>query len=219
MRQQGATETSASVPPVVNAGREALLKRIFDPMQPRVRWPGWKRRSRRVKMLFVSLEQASFFAQIISAVAVVASLIFVGVQLGQANKVARAASSQAHSAMYHSLITSLINDDLGFATIWRKALVDLNSLTEDERVRFFAFASAFFRFFEAARVQWLRGQLNDEHWHTIEQQAISLSVQPGIRAFWEVRRHWHCADFRQWFESLPKMEARPLYHQLPVSST
>ena len=163
----------------------------------------------------MSLEQASFLAQIISAVAVVASLIFVGVQLGQANKVARAASSQAHSAMYHSLITSLINDDLGFATIWRKALADLDSLSEDELVRFFAFASAFFRFFEAARVQWLRGQLNDEHWHTIEQQAISLAVQPGIQSFWKVRRHWHCEAFRNWFEDLPAAEARPIYHQPP----
>lgn len=115
--------------------------------------------------------------------------------------------------MYHALITSLINDDRGFATIWRKALADLDSLTEDELVRFFAFASAMFRFFEASRVQWLRGQLDDEHWHTIFEQAISLSVQPGMQAFWKVRRHWHCDDFQHWFETLPASEARPIYHQ------
>jgi hypothetical protein len=160
----------------------------------------------------LSLEQASFLAQILSAVAVFASLIFVGVQLRHANMTARATSSQAHSAMYHALITSLINDDLGFATIWRKALADLDSLSEDELVRFFAFASAMFRFFEASRVQWLRGQLNDEHWHTIEQQAISLAVQPGMQAFWAVRRHWHCRAFRDWFEALPAANARPIYH-------
>ena len=160
----------------------------------------------------MSLEQASFLAQILSAAAVFASLIFVGVQLRHANMTARATSSQAHSAMYHALIASLINDDLGFATIWRKALADLDSLSEDELVRFFAFASAMFRFFEASRVQWLKGQLNDEHWHTIEKQAISLAVQPGMKSFWAVRRHWHCPAFREWFEALPASEARPIYH-------
>lgn len=160
----------------------------------------------------MSLEQASFLAQILSAIAVFASLVFVGVQLKHANQAARASSSQAHSAMYHALITSLINDEDGFATIWRKALDDLDNLTEDELVRFFAFASAMFRFFEAARVQWLRGQLDTEHWHTIEEQAISLSVQPGMKEFWSVRSHWHCKAFRDWFEALPASEARPLYH-------
>lgn len=161
----------------------------------------------------MSLEQASFLAQILSAVAVFASLIFVGVQLRLANKAARASASQAHSAMYHALITSLINDEGGFATVWRKALADLDNLTEEELVRFFAFASAMFRFFEASRVQWLRGQLDDEHWHTIQEQAISLSVQPGMRSFWDVRRHWHCQAFQDWFETLPADEARPIYQQ------
>lgn len=161
----------------------------------------------------MSLEQASFLAQILSAVAVFASLIFVGVQLGYANKTARAASSQAHSAMYHSLIGSLINDDGGFVRIWRKALSDLDSLTDDEEVRFFAFTSALFRFFEASRVQWLRGQLDDEHWRSIEQQAIIAAVQPGIRTFWNIRRTWHCAAFQKWFEALPTAEAGPLYHK------
>ena len=161
----------------------------------------------------MSLEQASFLAQIISAVAVVASLLFVGVQLSNATKAARASSSQAHSAMYHSLIASIINNDDGFARIWREALADLDSLADDDLIRFFAFASALFRFIESSRVQWLRGQLDQEHWHTIEQQSISLAVQPGIRAFWVVRRHWHCDQFQQWFESLPETDARPLYNR------
>jgi hypothetical protein len=161
----------------------------------------------------LSLEQASFLAQILSAVAVFGSLIFVGVQLRHSNKTARATASQAHSTMYHALITSLINDDLGFATIWRKALVDLNTLSEDELVRFFAFASAMFRFFESSRVQWVRGQLDDEHWHTIEQQAITLAAQPGMQSFWSIRRHWHCKAFQKWFEALPADEARSLYLQ------
>ena len=165
----------------------------------------------------MSLEQASFLAQILSAIAVFASLVFVGVQLRQANKVAKAAASQAHSSSYQALTTSLI-EDATFASIWRRGLLNLDSLEEDEIVRFFAYSSAMFRVFEAARVQWHCGQLDHEHWHTIEQQAISLSGMPGFQAFWKVRGHWHCAAFRDWFDKLPQLDARPLYHQRPTAT-
>lgn len=161
----------------------------------------------------MSLEQASLLSQIISALAVVASLIFVGVQLRQNTEAVRASSSQAHSTTYHALIASIIDDDEQFARIWRQALADLGSLDDDETVRFFAFASALFRFFESSRVQWQRGQLDHEHWHTIEQQAISLSVQPGIQEFWRVRRHWHCREFQDWFASLDPDRAQPIYNR------
>ena len=57
----------------------------------------------------MSLEQASFLAQIISAVAVFASLLFVGLQVRQNTNAVRAASSQAHSTMYHGLTDNLVN--------------------------------------------------------------------------------------------------------------
>lgn len=158
----------------------------------------------------MSLEQAAFLAQILSAVAVVASLVFVGIQLRQATKAARASTSQAHSTTYHAIIASIIQDG-EFARIWREGLDDFESQSSDERVRFVAYASALFRFYESSRVQWLRGQLDAEHWQNIESQATSLASQPGIRAWWALRRHWHCEEFQDWFEGLAAAEPGSLY--------
>lgn len=158
----------------------------------------------------MSLEQVAFLAQIISAVAVFASLIFVGLQVKQNTSAVRAASSQAHSVMYHGLTDNLVNNE-GFATIWWKGVDRLDDLHEGEIVRFFAFASSIFRFFESSRVQWLRGQLDDEHWHTIEQHAIALLVKPGVQVFWQQRKHWHCPAFQHWVQSLSTCEVKPLY--------
>ncbi len=165
----------------------------------------------------MSLEHASLVAQIVSAIAVFASLVFVGLQVRQNTKAVRAASSQAHSAMYHSLTDDLVNDER-FAAIWRKGIASLDDLDDGELVRFFAFTSATFRFFESSRVQWLRGQLDKEHWHTIEQHAIAFAAEPGIRTFWQLRRHWHCKAFQDWFESLPTVRVRPLYAKEPAAS-
>ena len=149
----------------------------------------------------MTLEQASLIAQIVSAVAVIASLIFVGVQLKQATAAVRASSSEAHAALYTELVHSII-DHPDFARIWSIGLTDPKALSEEEWVRFVAYSSALFRQYETSRVQWLKGRLDAEHWHTIEKQAISFGDMPGLKAAWKVRRHWYSRDFRAWFDGL-----------------
>jgi hypothetical protein len=158
----------------------------------------------------MSLEQASLVAQIISAVAIIGSLIFVGVQLRQATSAMRNSSSQAHSAIYTGLVSTII-ENADFASIWRRGLADPSTLDDDDRVRFIAYTSAQFRFFESSRVQWLQHQLDDEHWQNIDAQVRNFASQPGVQAWWKARRDWHSGAFRTWFESLAVNQDQPLY--------
>lgn len=158
----------------------------------------------------MTLEQASLIAQIVSAVAVIASLIFVGVQLKQATAAIRGSSSEAHAALYTDLVHSII-DNADFARIWWVGLTDPKALREDEWVRFVAYSSALFRQYETSRVQWQKGRLDNEHWHTVEQQATNFRDMPGLKAAWKVRGHWYSPDFRDWFEGLDASVAPPTY--------
>ena len=160
----------------------------------------------------MTLEQLSLVAQIVSAVAVIASLIFVGVQLRQATAAIRASSSEAHAALYTELVHSII-DNADFARIWTTGLEDPKRLSDEEWVRFVAYASALFRQYETSRVQWLRGRLDDEHWRTIENQAISFGHLPGLEAAWKLRGHWYSPDFRAWFEGLRPYDAPGAYER------
>lgn len=157
----------------------------------------------------MALEQWSFLAQIASAIAVIASLIFVGVQLRQATSAIRATSSQAHSALYTDLVRSII-DNQDFARVWAIGLNRPSELTEPEWVRFVAYASALFRLYESSRVQWLNGRLDEEHWRTVERQATDFGHLPGLKIAWELRGQWFSPEFRSWFEGLaPAEAARP----------
>ena len=158
----------------------------------------------------MTLEQASLVAQIVSAVAVIASLIFVGFQLRQATAAIRGSSSQAHSELYTTLVQSII-DNGDFARIWSTGLSDPASLSQEEWVRFVAYASALFRLYESSRVQWQNGRLDEEHWLTVEKQAISFAMQPGLASAWAVRGHWYSEDFRNWFESLRPTDTPAVY--------
>ena len=149
----------------------------------------------------MSLEQAAFVAQIISAVAIIASLIFVGFQLKKATSAIRATSSQAHSGLYTDLVRSII-DNPDFARAWSIGISDPKALKEEEWVQFVAYASALFRLYESSRVQWLNGRLDDEHWNTVERQATDFGHLPGLRLAWKLRGHWFSPEFRAWFDGL-----------------
>jgi hypothetical protein len=155
----------------------------------------------------MTLEQWSFVSQIISAIAVIASLIFVGFELKRATAAIRVSSSQAHSSLYTDLVQSII-DNADFARLWSIGLTEPKSLSQDEWVRFVAYASALFRLYESSRVQWLNGRLDEEHWHTIERQAADFGHLPGLRVAWKLRGHWYSPEFQAWFEGL-KPEAVP----------
>lgn len=153
----------------------------------------------------MTLEQWSFVAQIVSAIAVIASLIFVGYQLRSATAAIRATSSQAHSSLYIDLVQSII-DNADFARLWSVGMTEPKKLPEDEWIRFVAYASALFRLYESSRVQWLNGRLDEEHWHTIERQAVDFGHLPGLKLAWSLWAHWYSPEFREWFDGLAPAE-------------
>jgi len=158
----------------------------------------------------MSLEQASFVAQILSALAVIASLIFVGFQLRKTTSAIRATSSQAHAGLYTDLVRSII-DNPEFARAWSIGLTDPNALKEEEWVQFVAYASALFRLYESSRVQWLNGRLDPQHWHTVERQALDFGHLPGLHLAWKLRGHWFSPEFREWFDGLQRDEIATPY--------
>ena len=158
----------------------------------------------------MSLSDLAAIGTFISALAVLGSLIFVGFQLRQNTQAVRAAASQAHSQNWQTITVSVIENG-EFARIWRIGLDNIESLTDDERVRFFAFAGSTLRFFEGARLQWRHGQLDKEHWHNVERTAIDFSATPGFKDYWAARHHWLSPEFQHWYDSLSRKSAHNLY--------
>jgi hypothetical protein len=158
----------------------------------------------------MSLSDLAAIGSFVSGVAVLASLIFVGFQLRQNTQAVRAAASQAHSQNWQQITMSVVESG-EFARIWRLGLADIECLTDDERVRFYAFAGATLRFFEGARLQWRHGQLDNEHWHNVEKTATDFAATSGYKAYWAVRHHWLSPPFQQWYESLSRDHAHDLY--------
>lgn len=156
----------------------------------------------------MSLADLASLGSFVSGVAVAITLIFLVIQMRQNTLAVRAAASQALSSGYAELSSiTVTNGDM--ARIFRLGLSDLGQLNDDERVRFIGYVSIGLRFMESARLQWRRGQLDKEHWQALEGDIKDIVAQPGVKAYWALRRHWHAEEFRQWLEALPQSETAP----------
>ena len=128
----------------------------------------------------------------------------------------RAGASQAHSNNWLQIAMQVVESG-DFARVWRLGVDDIESLTDDERVRFYAYAGAALRFFEGARLQWRHGQLDKEHWHNVEKTATDFAATSGFKSYWAARHHWLSPEFQNWYESLSQERARELYGKPAVT--
>ena len=158
----------------------------------------------------MTLEHAFFASQIVAAIAVLVSLIFVIIELRQNRLATRGSTTQAHIANWVGVLTPII-EHADVARIWRLGISDINTLTEDERVRFIILVAGIFRFIEGARLQWLQGHLDGTHWTNLERNLRDIASQPGFKSYWAMRRHWYTDDFRAWYEAAQTDEVRPMY--------
>ncbi len=137
----------------------------------------------------------------VSGVAVLASLVFVAVQMRQNTLAVRAAASQAESLIYWQINQTVVTH-ADVARLWRCGCADPDSLTDDDWVRYVSFLSSAFRVFEGAQLEHRKGLLDKPHWDSLVAVMTDFAGQPGVKAFWALRRHRQSPEFQSWFETL-----------------
>ena len=127
------------------------------------------------------LVEWSAVAQIVSAIAVVVSLIYVGLELNR-NTVSLRASTFQTAADSVTGFSAMVAAQPDLARIWTEGLQDLESLMPDERVRFYFLMATVGRRIESAFVQRQAGILDRDQWATFA-SVCSLFGLPGGRAW------------------------------------
>jgi len=130
------------------------------------------------------LQEYALLAEIIGSVAIVLSLVFVGLQLKQSNRLALATTQDIGTgrwvAQYHRAF------DSGESTAFmRKALNHYDALTADEKGRFYALVFGFVGAFDTLREQHENGLLREETYQSIARAYYGLVKKPGIQELFE----------------------------------
>ncbi len=156
----------------------------------------------------MTLSRLSDTAQILAAIAVIPSLIFVGLQMRQNTRAVRASMSQAHANDFQEIIGRIYESE-ALTRIYLKGAFHPEQLDETERVRFMLMLAGQFRFFDASYAQYREGQLAEVHWRSIEKMILATYGVPGQRFWWDRRKDTLSDAFRAWYESQNLASSEP----------
>ncbi len=142
----------------------------------------------------INLRSAALVAEIVGGLAVIVSLIFVGVQLAQANKLERNAAMQRHVEAVTNLQSSAIERPAIIEAFGKAARGDELSISERINVESFLMYSD--RTWEGLYLQYLDGQIERDLWEAHRAQARPLHSSPTAKAVWSARRLWFTPRYR-----------------------
>ncbi len=145
-------------------------------------------------------EAVGAISEIVGAIAVVVSLLYLGLQIRIQNAESRAAAMHDFYVGWRESSASFIDGAL--AEIFVKANANFDSLTEPERLRLLGGLHGLIRLFEEAFFQHQQKRLTPGLWDAINRQYSSLFSSPVYKKYWEMRCAWYHEEFQQYVDSL-----------------
>jgi hypothetical protein len=138
--------------------------------------------------------------EILGAVAVFCSLIYLAVQIRNQNQESQAASVHEVIEGYRTTIAALHQAEM--ADIWVKGIDDFDQMTESERLRFVVYLTTALRSFEDAYYQWRQGRLETDIWKGLLAPLVDVKSTVSFGRFWEIRKHHFRPEFVLYIEAL-----------------
>jgi hypothetical protein len=122
-------------------------------------------------------------AELLGAIGVIASLVFLAMQLRQNTHALRAGAYQ----QYEQNVYSRTRDSIaipGMDRVMRLGLVDFEQLDEDDKFRFGVQLNYGFRSFDNAYYQYRAGLLDEDRWQISARTLVSFLQNPGVAHWW-----------------------------------
>ena len=132
------------------------------------------------------LESLANLGEIVGAIAVVVSLIYLAIQVRQ-NTQAQRTENFSRALERVAAIQASLSQDTDTAVLISKGVTDVASLTSKERIQFTWAMYELFGAFEFIFFASRSDEIPDEVWHRWEGAAKFWLSFPGVRDWWSVR--------------------------------
>lgn len=150
----------------------------------------------------MNLEDLYFVSQIIAAVGLVVSLIFVGVQVRH--------NTMSTQTSRHQAIVQAITDwsrdvalNVDACILLGKGSATFELLEPVERLQFALLHVALFRNYENIFYQHQQRAIDDHVWEGWSYRMRATFALPGVRAWWDPQRDSYSEGFRNFLEENP----------------
>lgn len=150
----------------------------------------------------MSLEDIYFLSQIVAAVALVVSLIFVGVQI-------RHNTMSTQTARHQSIVQAIadwsreVAMNTEISALLGRGSTHFEQLEPVQRLQFSLLHVALFRNYENIFYQHTQQAIDDHVWEGWSYRMRATFALPGVRAWWEPQRDSYSESFRDFLEHNP----------------
>ena len=139
-------------------------------------------------------EAISAIGQVVGALAVVISLIYLAREVRNNARATRLATMRSTSDAYNRWVQQL-TEHPHVAELYYRGIRDFESLEGADIARFSALMNQPFRNVEDMYYQHMEGHLDPRRWRGFEALLRDLNAYPGVQAWWRSRAHWFSDEF------------------------
>ena len=149
----------------------------------------------------MTLQELTGIAEILGALGVIASLVFVGWQIRENTVATKAHMHELVTQTYLAWLNSAIANPEAYAAGIQTTEADFSNLSAAEKTCLFGTALGFFKQFELMYVQNRKGIMDRDIWDAWRVYILMYFHQPGIQVWWKARQDAFVPEFREFLDS------------------
>ena len=146
------------------------------------------------------LENYNHIAQMIAAIAVVISMIYVATEVRQNTQAMRLEAGNYAAEQARTLFRVAASPD--HRELVFKAWQDPESIKGIDMFGYFGIMHDYFRTFENVYYQAADGALDPRLWGGLQRGTTYVLTLPGVRNYWEKRRDWYSDEFQSFVDRM-----------------
>lgn len=154
----------------------------------------------------MDLKNWASVAEIVGAVAVVVSLVYVGIQVNDGAGAARsAAANDVNVAMQEWYMQA--GSDRQTSTLLYRGLVSGQALPDEEEFQFLMMTHGFFLGVQNSYLLAQEGTIDEELRNSLKNAIDGIRDLPGMRRYWRQRKSYLHPGFAEWVEQLAAQDS------------
>jgi len=156
----------------------------------------------------VNWDLAAVIAQIIGALAVVGSVVYLALQIRAQTKESRLSATRELAQDFRNLVAEVSRDEDLFA-LFRRSMNDYESLSEEERARIHMyFYSRIFGLHEQVHLHLKHKNIDTMFLESIQNRFSELIQTQGFRAWWNRNDYIYTAEFQRYVEKIISLDPK-----------
>jgi hypothetical protein len=140
-------------------------------------------------------EMISAVGQMLAAVGLIASLVYIAIQIRSQKRKSRSAAINALVIHFDDLMRSQV-ENAELCDLWLRGLQSFEGLDSASRLRFGSQLGQQIRIADSLYLHFLDGTLDPRLWRGFNRTIGDIAAYPGFQKWWPIKKHWYSDELR-----------------------